>query len=249
MTSDLRDRMAAELDELEPLGDLVGNTISTGRTKLRRRKAVLGSLVATAAVVVGATWAVGVGADGRGKGPSFVADQPGAPAVPTIGSDPREQWAQQTAQLFAAHLPAGFAAGVRQTGGDDQNKEALQFIASGPRGQVQLNALVYPGSGLPTPDCEATKASQCRVISTPAGTITVLKNMYMVGPDQSDASEIWVDGDGVQTIINLVEVRPGDSQFSMRDLRALASDSRLDQAVNFALEHTGELKDIAVVGR
>lgn len=224
MTMDLRERMATELDHLAPLDDLTPDILRRGRATVRRRRAAAGALVAAVAVL-GGVWA----SAGQGGSGTDAADQSRESA--------REEWSAQMEQVFAAHLPDGFASGVTPTGGDDS--QALEFVASGPEGEVWLNATVYLAEGLPIPDCAAT-TPRCRVLTTPAGTATVLTKAYQ-HDRRSHAMQIWIQGDGVQTIVNVVEQNPRVSQFSMSDLTGLASDPGLSDAIDFATAHDGEL--------
>lgn len=224
MTMDLRERMATELDHLAPLDDLTPDVLRRGRATVRRRRAGAGALVAAAAVA-GVVWA-GTGSGGSGID---AADRPSQSA--------RQEWSQRMEQVFAAHLPDGFAPGVTPTGGDDQH--ALEFVAAGPEGRVSLNATVYLAEGLPFPACSAT-TPRCRVVTTPAGPTTVVTNVYPEDQN-SHASQIWIQGDGVQTLVNVVEQNPRIDQFSMSDLTGLASDPGLRDAIEFATAHDGEL--------
>ncbi|GAA4369914.1 hypothetical protein [Nocardioides caricicola] len=225
MTTDLRDRLATELDHLEPLDDLTHHVLSRGRATVRRRRAAAGALVA-AVVVAGTAWA---SAGHGGSGTVDAADQRQASV--------RAEWSERMAQVFADHLPEGFAPGVTATGGDD--RQALEFVASGPQGEVRLNATVYLAEGLPVPACAAT-TPRCQVLTTPSGPATVLTKVYQ-DDRLSHASQIWIQGDGVQTIVNVVESGPRADQFSMSDLTGLASDVALRDAILFASAHDGEL--------
>ncbi|WP_243060782.1 hypothetical protein [Nocardioides sp. SR21] len=228
MTTDLRERLAAELQHLDLLDDLTPDVLRRGRATVRRRRSAVGALAA-AAVVAGTVWA----SAGSGDRGTDAAEQSRESA--------RQEWTTRMERVFAAHLPDGFAAGVTATGGTD--RRALEFVASGPDGRVSLNATVYLAEGLPFPACAAT-TPRCRVLTTPSGPATVLTKVY---PEDhhSYASQIWIQGDGVQTIVNVVEVSPGADQFSMDDLTGLASDQELSEAIVFATAHDGELLEYA----
>lgn len=229
MTTDLRERMATELQHLAPLDDLTPDVLRRGRATVRRRRAAAVGAVAAAVAVAGTVWA-SVGHGGR---EADVAGQSQESA--------RQEWSGRMEQVFAAHLPDGFTPGVTPTG--DGELRALEFVASGPEGRVWLNATVYLAEGLPIPECPAT-TPRCEVLTTPAGTATVLTNVY---PEErrSYASQIWIQGDGVQTIVNVVEQNPRVDQFSVRDLTGLASDPSLHDAIVFATAHDGELMGYA----
>lgn len=226
MTTDLRERMATEIQHLTPLDDLTSDVLRRGRTTVRRRRAAATGALAAAVALAGTVWANA----GYGGRDAEVAEQSQESA--------RQEWSARMEQVFADHLPDGFAAGVTSTGGDDRH--ALEFVASGPEGQVWLNATVYLAEGLPFPDCDGPGIVQCRVLTTVSGPAVALTKAYQDDRD-SHASQIWLQGDGVQTIVNVVEQNPRVNQFSIGDLTGLASDQGLHDAIVFATAHDGEL--------
>jgi len=117
MTTDLRDRMAAEVDHLEPLPDLVPATVILGRGRLRRRRMGWGAALAAAAALVGTV------AVGRGPGeqvapdPTPIATRPPAAPQPTasIAPEVRERYPQE-ARIVDCLAARGFSASLLRDG-------------------------------------------------------------------------------------------------------------------------------------
>jgi hypothetical protein len=244
MTTDLRDRMADEIGPLEPFDDLVYDTVRVGRRRLRRRRATVATAVAAVALAtVGFVNlnTASTGGDGLAATPPAASPSTEAPTKAAL----EQQWAQRLSQILVAHLPAGFTPQLEPTGLQDRDT-ALQFLASGPAGKVQLNGIVYPINGMTPPSCATTKAQKCDVISTPAGKATLLRDAYRVDGDTPNASQVWFDKDGTRTIINLVEVNAGESQYTLGDLAALAADPAFVDLITFAEDNADTLNGYAV---
>lgn len=246
MTNNLRDRLAAELDDaITPMESLAPSTIAKGHSRLRVRRLGITSIAAIA-ILGGASW-IGTSLNSSLQDHTVVADpsvSAGIGARSTTPSEAHGNWDETLAAFFTSTLPEGFD-GVTQSGGADTG-QALQFLATGPAGEVQLNAMVYLNADLPAPSCARTIAQQCRTVSVNGGQATVRRNVYTNKPALPQASTIFVTQGNVQTIVNVVEEKPGQSQFSITDLIRLAQSGSLTDAIAFATSNASALKDYGV---
>ena len=211
MTTNLRDRLAAELDHvITPMDSLAPRTIAKGHSRLRVRRLGLTSIAAIA-ILSSAAW-IGTSLNSNLQDHTVVADptvSEGNGAGETTPNEARSDWDETLAAFFTSTLPEGFD-GVTQSGAADSG-QALQFLATGPAGEVQLNAMVYINADLPAPSCDHTIAQQCRTVSVNGGQATVRRNVYTDKPSLPQASTIFMTQGNVQTIVNVIEEKPGQS--------------------------------------
>lgn len=245
MMNNLRDRLAVELDQaVAGTEDLAADVLVRGRARLRARRTVVG--LAVAAVVTAAGW-TGASLMNQGSDSNLVADAP-APSPGTAGqrASVRAEWDALVLSYFDSALPSGFAPLAQRGGGE--TGQYLDFLTNAGRGDVQLAATVYIGGAVSKPLCATTIAQECRELVTPSGaTAVILRNVYTDRPDLPQASRVDVSEGNTQTIVNVVETSPGQSQFSLDDLAGLATSSAFDDMLNFATGNAEALRDYGTV--
>lgn len=241
MTNHLRDRLAVELDQaVAGTEDLAADVLVRGRARLRARRTVVG--LTAVAVVTAAGW-TGVSLVNQGSDRSLIADAP-APSPGTAGQtvSVRAEWDALVGSYFDSALPTGSATLTQRGGGE--TGQYLDFLTNPGRGDVQLAATVYIEGAASKPSCATTIAQECREVLTPSGaTAVILRNVYTDRPDLPQASRVDVIEGNTQTIVNVVETSPGQSQFSLDDLAGLASSSAFDDMLNFATTNAEALRD------
>ncbi|GAB3774482.1 hypothetical protein FB382_003761 [Nocardioides ginsengisegetis] len=241
MTVNLRDRLSVELDSAVDVTEgLVTDVVVRGRARLRTRRVSIA--LAAAAVAVGTTW-TGVSLTNHDKAQSLVADGQSSSrsTTATETSLVRANWDALLLTYFDSALPEGFAPLTQNRGGD--TGKVPEFITDGGNGPVHLAATVYIAAGLPPQSCADTNAQECRTVATGrGGSATILINRFPGQPKAPVASEVFVTEGGTQTIINVIEETPGQSQFSVADLAGLATTSEFAKVIEFATKNAEPLR-------
>lgn len=245
MTTNLRDRLALELDQaVSGTEDLAAVVLVRGQARLRARRTVVG--LTAAAVVTAAGWTGASLVDQGSDGPLVAGAPTPSPGIAGRRASVRAEWDALVLSYFDSALPSGFAPLAQRGGGE--NGGYLDFLTNAGRGDVQLAATVYIGAGVSTPSCATTIAQECRELVTPSGaTAVILRNVYTDQPDAPQASRVDVSKGNTQTIVNVVETSPGQSQFSLDDLAGLATSSVFDDMLSFATQNAEALREYGTV--